>query len=117
MQVKRYSIWSGSAGIVWALAFVCLILAECVLFYTKISRSSSGWFSMSIVLLPIMISLPLSTGINVYRKLTRLPAIVDDHIMVNTCSLYVACVVVVANAALFMCIADGLLRPYHSGPK
>jgi hypothetical protein len=117
MQAKRYSIWSGSAGIVWALAFVSLILAECVLLYAKISRSSSGWFSMSVLLLPIMISLPLSTGINVYRKFTKLPGIADDRATVNTYSLYVACIVVVANAAVFMCVADALLTAYHSCPK
>lgn len=113
MKKPRYSIWSGPAAFVWALGSICIVLAECIVLYVKISRSHFGWWSMSVLFVPIMMSLPFSTGINFFRKFTRLRGIEGDRATIDTCSLYVACIVLVANAALLICVADNFLVKYQ----
>ncbi len=112
LMKNQLSIWHGSAAIVWAFALSSWVISETLLVYVKFS--DTRW-SMRSLYLPIMISLPLSVGVNVLRKVTRLPAIMSDAATISTCSLYFAYVVLVANAVVLMCIADSLIS--HYGPK
>jgi hypothetical protein len=104
---KPPSIWHGRSAVVWAVAVLCLILSEALLIYTKF-HDTPHW-ALSAFYLPLMITLPFSVGVNLFRKVTRLPAIVSDGAAVDACSLYFSSMVLVANAVVFMCIADSLL--------
>lgn len=110
---EHLSIWRGGPAIVWAIGTSCLVLSEILLIYTKFGNAPQ--WALSAFYLPIMITLPLSVGVNVFRKLTRIPAIITDGAAIDACSLYLACVVLVANSVVFMCIADCLL--WHCRPK
>src|ERR1700721_1966092 len=103
MKKKQFSIWRGSAAVVWAFAGLSWILLEALLVYVKFGNIPV--WSMRALYLPIMISLPLSVGVNVFRKVARLPSIMSDGATMDACSLYFANVVLVANAVVFMCIA------------
>jgi hypothetical protein len=117
VKEETYSIWRGNAAVVWALAAVCLLLGEALLLYAKIWRSPSGGWSVSAFYVPLMISLPFSTGVILFRKFTKLPSITHDRAMVDTCSLYLASLVLVANGTVFICIADCFLSQYHYFPR
>jgi hypothetical protein len=114
MKELKHSIWNGKPAILWAIATICFILAEGLLLYVRIWRSPSNGWTISDLYVPLMISVPYSTGVNLFRKFTKLPAIMNDRAMVDACSLYVASLVLVTNATLFICIADCLLRQYHN---
>jgi hypothetical protein len=113
MKNKQVSIWHGRAATVWSGAVLFWVLSEALLVYVGLGNTA-GW-SMRALYLPIMISLPISVGVNVFRKVTRLPAIMSDDATIGSCSLYFAYVVLTANAVVFMCIADCLLSRH--GPK
>lgn len=117
MKRAKYSIWRGNGIVLWALAAICLGLTEALFLYIRIWKDSVSLWSMSALYIPIMVTLPFSVGVNIFRKFTKLSAIQNDSAMINACSLYVACMVLVAQATVFICIADHFMRPYHIGLK
>ena len=117
MERAKYTIWRGRGIGVWVLASLCLGLTEALLLYIRVWKDSVNPWSMSALYIPIMVTLPFSTGVSFYRKFTKLKAIENNDAMVDDCSLYVACMVLVAQATVFICIADSFVRLYHFGPK
>jgi hypothetical protein len=95
MERAKYSIWRGNGIFVWALAAICLGLTEALFLYVRVWKDSVSLWSMSALYIPIMVTLPFSTGVSFYRKFTKLSEILNNNAMVDSCSLYVASMVLV----------------------
>ena len=72
---------------------------------------------MSMLYVPIIICLPFSAGVNFFYKLIRDPAIANHADIIDACSLTIANLAFVAQGAVFICIADSVIRQYHSSLK
>jgi hypothetical protein len=116
MKAANYSIWKGKGGaITWMLALVMLISTELLCLYFQISVSHK--WSSPIVLLAIMLTLPFSVGVNIYRKLVKDILRLQEDPLIRSCSFNLACVVLTANAVAFMIVVESFLTYYRACPK
>lgn len=96
----------GLSVILWAGAGIVLAFSEAIALYNQIHRAQWALSSPMFWRVPVLICLPLSTGFNFYRRVSKL--IGDEAAtsvgMLGMWSFYLAALTLIANGTTLLCL-------------
>jgi len=92
----------------WVGAFLAFSLVECLVIYSELTRYSSRPWFFHFLYLPVMLSIPLSTGWPLWRGLRKGLLVTNDIVMMDRISSALATMTLVSYLTLLIGIGDFL---------
>jgi hypothetical protein len=92
----------------WASAILAFVALECIVVYAEMTRHSSKPWFFHFLYLPVMLSIPLSTGWPLWRGLRKRLLAIDDIVMMDRISFALASMTLVSYLTLLIGIVDFL---------
>jgi peptidoglycan/LPS O-acetylase OafA/YrhL len=92
----------------WASAIVAFVVLEFIVVYAEFTKHSSKPWLFHFLYLPVMLSIPLSTGWPLWRGLRKRLLATNDIVMMNRISFALATMTLVSYLTLLIGIGDFL---------
>lgn len=92
----------------WVGAFLTFLMVECLVIYSELTRHSSKPWFFHFLYLPVMLSIPLSTGWPLWRRLRNGLLAANDIVMIDRISFALATMTLVSYLTLLIGIEDFL---------
>ena len=92
---------------IWLGAILLFLALECLVIYSQVTRHLGSFRSLHFFCLPIMLSLPLSTGFPMYIKLKNSDTSIPIDTM-NRISRFAALFMFVTYVTLLICLGESM---------